>query len=341
MEERVVKILTHNGRFHADDVIACELLSILENGEVEIVRSRYTEDLNHYKWVVDVGKQYIPEHGRFDHHQEECSETWPGCSILLSSSGMVFLNLWKEILEKIGHPNPTWEEADMIYKQVFLPIDAHDNGQKVDEHNYTFQLELKGGCKGYGEGIKVGHVIADMNHDDVNSEKQDLRFADAMKYAFDSLIPVISAMMKTYRANKNMVEQLQGFDFSCGMIVLPKGGYVNSWVLHKVDPKKQLFFTIYEKKQLADGKKEWGFSAVQDKRFVNRIDLVKEDKEKYPNLIFIHKKLFCGSSTDLEEAIQICEDSIKQYNTKRLKKIGYFSAATAGFGFLCYNLFKN
>jgi len=93
-----VKILTHNGRFHADDVIACELLSLLEDGNVEISRSRNLDDLDQYKWIVDVGKQYIPEHGRFDHHQEECTETWPGTSILLSSSGMVFLHLWREIL---------------------------------------------------------------------------------------------------------------------------------------------------------------------------------------------------------------------------------------------------
>ena len=337
-----IKILTHDGRFHADDVIACELLSLLEDGNVEIVRSRNLENKEQYKWIVDVGCEYIPEHGRFDHHQEECKETWPGCSILLSSSGMVFLNLWKEILEKIGHPNATWEEADMIYKKVFLPIDAHDNGQTVDEHNYKFNFVLEYGNRGYGEGIQVGRVIADMNHDNVNSEKQNLRFGDAMKYAFDSFIPVISTMVKTYRSNQKMVEQLQDQDISSGVLVLPKGGYVNNWILRKIDPKKQLLFTVYQKKDDSNGQQEWGFSAVQDKRFTNRADLVKEDQEKYPDLIFIHKKLFCGSSKSKEEAVQICLDSVKQHKTKRLKKGVLIGGLTTLVGLSClYYTFKD
>lgn len=317
--DEVVKILTHNGRFHADDVIACELISLLENDNVEIVRSRDLDNIEQYKWVVDVGKEYIPELRRYDHHQEECTETWPGYPILLSSSGLVFLNHWKEILEKIGHPNATEEEAEMIYKKIFLPIDAHDNGQKVEEHNYRYLFRT--GYKGYGEGVQIGRVIADMNNDDVNGDKQNLRFKDAMKYAFDSLIPVISTMMKTYRSNQKMYDLLKDEDLSSGVLVLPKGTFLNSWIKNKIDKKNQLYFTVYEKKENSDGQKEWGFSAVQKQKFVNRADLVKENKEKYPELIFIHKKLFCGSSKSKEEAIKICLDSIRAHKTKKLKKL--------------------
>lgn len=334
----MAKILTHDGRFHADDVIACELLSLIEDGDIEIVRSRILDDRDQYKWIIDVGREYTPEHGRFDHHQEECAETWPGCPILLSSSGMVFLNLWKEILEKIGHPNATWEEADMIYKKVFLPIDAHDNGQIVDK--YQFYFVLKYGNNGYSEGVKVGQVIANMNHDDVNSDKQNLRFADAMKYAFDSFIPVISTMVKTYRSNKKIIELLKDKKSNTEVLVLPKGGYVNNYILKEIDPKKRLLFTVYEKKEGSDGQKEWGFSTIQDEKFTNRADLVTENKEKYPNLIFIHKKLFCGSSTSKEEAIQICIDSVKQHRNKQIKKMALVSGLV-GSAVGLYYLFKD
>src|SRR5690606_702976 len=112
---------------------------------------------------------------------------------------------------------------------------------------------------------------------------------------------------------------------SNGVLVLPKGMFLNNWVLHKID-KGELYFTVYEKN---DG--EWGFSSIQTTRFVNKADLVKEDKDKYPNLIFIHKKLFCGSSTSFEEAIKICVDSIDQH--KRKKRILY-SIACAIIGFV-------
>jgi len=329
----MIQILTHDGRFHADDVIACELLSILEDGNVEIIRTRDLINKHQCKWIVDVGEEYIPTYGRFDHHQESCKETWPGCPVLLSSSGLVFLNLWKKILEKLGHPDATFEEADMIYKTVFLPIDAHDNGQLVSELNYAFKFTC--GYKGYGEGITIGRVIADMNNDDVNDEKQNLRFADAMKYSFDSLIPVISTMMKKFRRDKHMIESLKERQFTNGILELNKGDFINKWVLDKIDPNNKLYFTVYEKKE-----GEWGFSAVQDSKFVNRINLVKEDVTKYPNLIFIHKKLFCGSSKSKEEAIQICLDSIKQHKKLKLQKYslgGILGVIGAG---ILYNYFS-
>jgi len=335
-DPNLVRILTHDGRFHADEVIACELLSLLEDNNVEIVRSRDTTNIDQYKWVVDVGKQYIPEHGRFDHHQEECKMTWPGYPILLSSSGMVFYNLWREILEKMGHPNATEDEAEMIYKNIFLPIDAHDNGQIIE--NYKFSLAY--GHKGYGEGINIGRVISDMNNDDVNSDEQHMRFKNAMKYAFDSLLPVISNMMKTYRQNKQIIEKLKDVDMSLRFIILPKRTYVNQYILKHIDPNKKLLFTIYEKKQQSDGKKEWGFSAVQDTRFVNRADLVKEDKEKYPDLIFIHKKLFCGSASTLDEAIRVCNDSVKQHKRKTFKKFAMFGSGVLGLATGAYYLLK-
>jgi len=216
----------------------------------------------------------------------------------------------------------------MIYKKVFLPIDAHDNGQTVE--NRKFSLEIAYGYNGYGEGIKVGRVIADMNNDDVNSVKQDLRFGDAMKYAFDSLLPVISTMVKTRRQNMKMVDLLKNENLSSGVVILPKGGYVNQWILKQIDPKKQLFFTIYKKKDLPNGQEEWGFSAVQEERFVNRADLVKEDKEKYPNLIFIHKKRFCGSSRDVFEAKDICYDSVNAHKARKRKQYNKKMAVAGG-----------
>jgi len=87
-----------------------------------------------------------------------------------------------------------------------------------------------------------------------------------MKYAFDSLCPAISNILKTYRSNQKMIELLKGEDYSGGVLVLPKGAWINSYILHKIDPGKKLYFTVYEKKE-----GEWGFSAIQEKRFHNRI----------------------------------------------------------------------
>jgi uncharacterized UPF0160 family protein len=63
-----MKVATHNGVFHADDVFACACLR-LALGEVEVLRSRDLSVLDNADVVFDVGGEYAPERGRYDHHQ--------------------------------------------------------------------------------------------------------------------------------------------------------------------------------------------------------------------------------------------------------------------------------
>ena len=71
-----MKIITHNGQFHADEVFACAL--ILEHvGELEIQRTRVIDAVeysNTETFIVDVGGVYDPEMRNFDHHQDELLE---------------------------------------------------------------------------------------------------------------------------------------------------------------------------------------------------------------------------------------------------------------------------
>lgn len=64
-----MRIGTHNGVFHADDVFAVAALHILEKGPHEIVRTRDEAILATCDVVVDVGGVYDAQRGRFDHHQ--------------------------------------------------------------------------------------------------------------------------------------------------------------------------------------------------------------------------------------------------------------------------------
>jgi uncharacterized UPF0160 family protein len=61
-------IATHNGNFHADDVFSVAALkSILP--AFKLIRTRDAELINKADIVIDVGGEYDPEAGRFDHHQ--------------------------------------------------------------------------------------------------------------------------------------------------------------------------------------------------------------------------------------------------------------------------------
>jgi uncharacterized UPF0160 family protein len=60
--------VTHDGRFHADDVLTYTILSCL--GMIgSLTRTRCPDSIARADLVFDVGGTYNPERGRFDHHQ--------------------------------------------------------------------------------------------------------------------------------------------------------------------------------------------------------------------------------------------------------------------------------
>lgn len=117
-------IATHDGKFHADDVMAVSLLKQL-NPEAKIVRSRDPNVLNKADVVVDVGGKCDPDSNRFDHHMADYDQQRDN-GIMYSSLGLV----WRKYGESFCGDQ---EVADMIDYEVIAAIDAHDNGQKTSE----------------------------------------------------------------------------------------------------------------------------------------------------------------------------------------------------------------
>ncbi|MCP4449361.1 MAG: MYG1 family protein [Myxococcales bacterium] len=66
-----LRLATHNGPFHADDVLAAALVRVFLDAEATVVRTRKSELLEEADVVFDVGGVFDPALGRFDHHQRE------------------------------------------------------------------------------------------------------------------------------------------------------------------------------------------------------------------------------------------------------------------------------
>ncbi len=61
-------VATHNGNFHADDVFSVAALrSVLPS--FKLIRTRNLDLIAKADIVIDVGGEYDPDTGRFDHHQ--------------------------------------------------------------------------------------------------------------------------------------------------------------------------------------------------------------------------------------------------------------------------------
>lgn len=127
-------IVTHNGVFHCDEVLACYMLKKTEKYKrATIVRTRDQSVIDSGDVVVDVGGVYDPTQNRFDHHQRDFGETFSDeYDIKLSSAGLVYKHFGREVVQRVScltKDHPDLEEIyQRVYKKFILPIDAIDNG---------------------------------------------------------------------------------------------------------------------------------------------------------------------------------------------------------------------
>lgn len=122
--EKKIRIVTHNGKFHVDDLVAVAVLQMLHDPEhTEVMRSRDPEIWNSGDFVLDVGGIYDPAINRFDHHQHGGAGARVN-GIPYSALGLV----WKQYGAKLCGSASVAEKLD---REMVTPIDMADNGIDV------------------------------------------------------------------------------------------------------------------------------------------------------------------------------------------------------------------
>lgn len=121
-----VRIITHSGSFHSDDIFACATLSLVlekEGREFEIIRSRDEEVIKTGDYVVDVGGVYDESLNRFDHHQIGGAGVREN-AIPYASFGLVWKKFGKDL---VGADSG----SDFLDRKIVQAIDAPDNGISI------------------------------------------------------------------------------------------------------------------------------------------------------------------------------------------------------------------
>lgn len=125
--EKPVRIITHSGTFHADELLATAAILIFLDGKPhEIIRTRDPEVIAAGDFVIDVGAKYDPATNRFDHHQGGGAGAREN-GIPYSAFGLV----WKHYGETICGSK---EVADAIDRHIGYPVDMGDNGVDYYTH---------------------------------------------------------------------------------------------------------------------------------------------------------------------------------------------------------------
>lgn len=121
-------LVTHNGKFHADDIFACAILQLVleKRGEdYTVIRTRDPKAILEGDFVFDVGGEYDPARNRFDHHQLGGAGKYDS-DIPYAAVGLV----WKHFGEELCGSERI---AGIIEGRLIMPIDADDNGVALVE----------------------------------------------------------------------------------------------------------------------------------------------------------------------------------------------------------------
>jgi uncharacterized UPF0160 family protein len=146
-------IVTHNGKFHADDAWAVAVLHILFP-DAEIVRTREPGIIEAADFAVDVGGIWDPAAGRFDHHQKGFDGARVS-GVPYASAGLVWREYGARCVAAIAAHHIGHRLEDDTAQQMAYAIDA-DIVQYLD-------LSDVGAAKNAPGGYGMSAVVSGFN----------------------------------------------------------------------------------------------------------------------------------------------------------------------------------
>lgn len=190
-----MRVATHPGSFHADDVFAVAALRLaaaLDGETVEVVRTRDAAAQAAADARVDVGGRDDPATGDFDHHQKGgAGERANG--IRYASFGLV----WRHVGARLAGGE---EAARSIDERLVQGVDANDTGQTIMESLVDDVRPLT-----------VSGVIASLNpswDEDLGPDEEDARFEQAVALATQVLERQLAGSAAFHRARQLVADAI-------------------------------------------------------------------------------------------------------------------------------------
>jgi uncharacterized UPF0160 family protein len=286
-----MKVITHNDRFHADDVFALAALRIKFGDEIsEVIRTRDEKVIDSADIVFDVGGINDGDKNRFDHHQPEGGGVREN-GFPYASFGLV----WQKWGEEICGSE---EAAEIVDRKLVQPIDAGDNGHAFYDYREgveTMEYTMGGFCYVMGPTWK-------------EEDDYDKAYFEAVDVAEIALKREIIRAQHKVEAIPIILKAMEEADDK-RLVVLDE--YVPWGEIIKKD--KDVLFVISPVKD----KSKWRVNTVEDTQFVNRKDLPKEwaglrDEElekvtRVKGSVFCHRGLFLAVGDSKESALQLAK----------------------------------
>ncbi|MDB5254222.1 MAG: hypothetical protein JWL80_288 [Parcubacteria group bacterium] len=285
-----MKIVTHSGDFHADDLFAVAVLKSVYP-EAEIIRTRNPQLIGEGDIVVDVGGIHDDATMRFDHHQVGGAGV-RGNGIPYASFGLV----WNMFGERVAGGK---EEARLIEEELVIPVDAKDSGISIVTPLFENILPFD-----ITDFLKLY-----VNDEDKDEDHQTAIFISTLPIATDILQRVILKASKNIKAARE-IEEIYSNAEDKRLIILEKGLPWKKTLVLKPEPLYVVFPTF-------NG--GWGIQAVPKSviGFENRKSFpeawagkIDEELEKVTGVQgakFCHNSLFYAVAENKEAALKLAE----------------------------------
>ena len=297
INEKNIKTLgTHSGKFHADDVMATAILTLLL-GDIKVTRTRDENILSKLDFVFDISL------GEFDHHQlnKEIREN----TIPYAACGLVWREFGSRVIQKFNsqiEENDITSIFDYVDKNLVQGIDATDNG-----------IDIKSEIK----VTSISDIIQNFNPTWDSNASKDEAFEEATRYATEVIKRMISKQVSVIKARIIVNEAFQNRDTSEIMVL--KNGCPWLQQLFKIDINNEVLFVISPDDNNAD------YKILTVKKTADTFEARKDILEsirgkaseeinsiiKIDDAIFCHKAGFIASTRSIESALKIAEMSSK------------------------------
>lgn len=246
--KEILKLYTHDGIFHADDVFAAALLSLI-NENIKVTRGPDTEVPEGNDWIVfDIGG------GELDHHLPENKEAngfHPDTEIPYASCGLVWKKYYKEVLKSQNCPENYY---DIVYrrleKSLIIGIDAADNGTNPLAVSLNHMPNIPDDQKkeliyNAAYGFTVTQMIKDFNPPWNSTYNVNDAFNDAVSFARDILLNRLDSIISQLDA-RDYVNSCISFSAKHIMIMDRFAPWENLVNGHPYDPKaRDIWYVVY------------------------------------------------------------------------------------------------
>lgn len=315
----MVRIGTHDGKFHCDEALAVHLLRLLpEYRQAEVVRTRDPALLATCDVVCDVGGVFDPASHRYDHHQRDFTESMnsldSACpwTTKLSSAGLVYAHFGRRVVATLLEQQEREPLVERIYRKVYEgvieEIDAVDNGISPTDQEPRYKVNSTIGCR-------VSDLNPSWNEKDVDVTSRFYEasalvgrlFEDRVRFYARSWWPARELVAAAVAARH---EVHAGGE----VMVLAQGGC--PWKEHlfeleeELDIQGQIKFVLYEDRG-------WRVQCVPRALtgFDNRLSLLEawrglrdEELSKaagVPGCVFVHASGFIGGAATRDAALEL------------------------------------